>query len=302
MVPSDLTQIFGTLSIGFLASVGVVVLVWVWRGSFGDLAAWRAESVWKPFETVHASLLVIFVILIYAFGLIVEDISDHLTDRESTEIFETDVLNYAWFPYWQVRVLRPAQDYIFDDLFRRERDGYRLTGLGRAMFRHPHYVETTARLYEPEPGYFDALLEDPEAYLNAAGEREQRLGVAKRFARASYYPAKNWAYLQPTYFEELQAIQRRIDFSRTCFMVVSWFLFVMLLLVVFRCIRSRRTSDRGARLRREFDRVAVVAGVALALCLLTRLGYAYAQTNFDRRAIGYYVSYLDQDQASPSSD
>jgi acid phosphatase len=142
---------------------------------------------------------------------------------------------------------------------------------------------------------------DPKVYMN--------------FARKTYYLAKNWTYSQDNYYAELEGIQHRIDFSRSCFLIGTWTMFGMIVLILFKIVivlcgrgylfavnqwfpaqKNHLASAVAAWPsipRRFVVRTLVVAVSISLLCLITRTSYALAEQNFNERVFGYFATHLD---------
>lgn len=138
----------------------------------------------------------------------------------------------------------------------------------------------------------------------------------KSLIQSTYYRAKNWTYQDSNYFKELEGIQRRIDFCRSCAHVAAWtlcghftgLLGVLVLVPLFVFVRfvfdqysRRKETPYWMRLRdgyhweqlitRMFP-LLIVNGCILVVCIN---GYYFAEENFNERAFGYYRSQLEHE-------
>lgn len=150
-------------------------------------------------------------------------------------------------------------------------------------------------------------------------------------ASDTYYRAKNTLYREPTHFDELEEIQRRIDFSRS-FALLTLFLFLAALL--FLALESLWPGPGRVRHRIEVARHLLMGGswpsrpvrppmvaqqewdhrvqagrrflaVLPALLLLfvcARVAFAREEREFNVRAYGYFVTSHTDGSASPLAE
>jgi 5'-nucleotidase (lipoprotein e(P4) family) len=119
-----------------------------------------------------------------------------------------------------------------------------------------------------------------------------------------YYSAKNWAYQQPTYFAELEALQRHVDWARSLFLITSWMLVVGLGLGAAKSVLAAMfsSSDPEKPSRVEgvaWDRMVALSFGLLGVAILARLSHGHAELQFNERVFGYYQTHLTVDGPPP---
>ncbi len=217
--------------------------------------------------------------VVFAFGLMVQDISDHLTDTE----FRLGSYPLGSEGWHRLRVL------FADDEFRKVNALWE--NMGSQSVQLTRILESTyGSTADADVELFVANL---EKFVEERGREE-----AERYVNVLFYEAKNWAYSQPNYFGELQSIQRRIDLARSIYLLTAVGFIVGLLALVGCGVAWWRNSGKGrGAVRRQHDVCRVGRSVGAMLLVLLALGgltdYAYgrAQWYFNERAFGYYVSY-----------
>ncbi len=191
---------------------------------------------------------------------------------------------------------------LFNDLFSQKRELRRLISSDRFRADDRSFVD---EFYDEPISYVDNLQFEHGAtwYRN---ESDKRVKVATTIVNKTYYLAKNWAYSQDQYFDELEFIQRRIDFSRSCFLIGSWTLAIVVVATTLRLmsfvVPRMRASWRDWRVPQYslsgcvaslLLRTLIASASCIILCALTREEYALAENNFNERAFGYFVTHLD---------
>ena len=272
----DIQEVFGATTVGLGAFAVVcatyLLLNWLWCLAVGRR---RFHRVTLPaINGVHASIC---FPVVFAFGLMVQDVSDHLTDTE---------FRFGSYPlgsegWHRLRVL------FADDKFQE------VNALWKNMGSQSVHLERILKSTYESTEDVDLFLADLGKFVEKRCHR-----LAERYINAIFYEAKNWAYSQSGHFSELQSIQRRIDFARSIYLLAAVALVVALVVLAGCAVALRRNSGvgRGA-VRRRSEVLRVRRGVGVAILVLFAVGgltdYAYgrAQWYFNERAFGYYVSY-----------
>lgn len=178
----------------------------------------------------------------------------------------------------------------------------RLTGLGKDVFGTEGFLNVAQSVLGQPTGTDDylAFLREPVAWLNATMDGEgnpepARWEKATACVNVLYYHAKNWCYMQDTLYDELESIQRRIDFSRSCFHVCMLAVAVVVSVLAVLSVKPlfppwRREEIRGWL--RYAGRSGVVLTLLVMVCLCCRYGYLFSEANFNERAFGYYLSHV----------
>lgn len=148
--------------------------------------------------------------------------------------------------------------------------------------------------------------------------------TVRAVAREAYYRSKNTVYRDRSYFEELQEIQRRIDFARslailTCMLLVASFLVLAARLasvvLPFGRLQNLWTSMRGAppatpsppadedagQLQyRAFLRWVGIWAVLMTLFFTAGFAYGREEIEFNRRSFGYFLTMETDGSPSPA--
>ena len=275
----NLQEVFGAATVGLLA-LGVLSLV-PWLLTRPDVSYVRYW--WKSFRRMGRtpSLLVVSVPFVFGFGLIIQDFTDNLTDSEyKGTLFVAEL---------QHRILGSEGDHRVKLLFR---DGEE-TGLWNNISSELGYISRILhRTYPQKADEVRKFLQSPAEFTKR--NRDQALS----FVNTVYYEAKNWAYAQDTYFDELESIQRRIDFSRSTFLVATWGIAGILLVSLFVFARLY-FQDPKTTMKSEFaKRFAKVLVLLMLVSFFGCVGYDRSETNFNERAFGYFFSHLRPEMSS----
>ncbi|MEZ5939905.1 MAG: HAD family acid phosphatase [Planctomycetaceae bacterium] len=313
MIPGNLLDVFVALTLGLLTlGIGTMIL-WVFDRNHltytkyvRDLSTIPPGNFWG----------VVFVLGTYGFGLLIEDFTDHLTDTDT---------EYAWYDpqLLQQRVLKQESEHRFWTLFKRSADGTIVpTGLGEEVLADESYVSKIAGDYPFEVE--DGKLNVPDDFV---------LNHGYDYVNPLYYDAKNWCYRQDNYFTELERIQDRIDFSRSCFLVASWGLFALFIFTLIDCITVaiaqrplpyahmfrlllRKSSVDpvddglvglgGADWKNAYDlqfwtRLSKFTAFLILVLTLGLTGYFHAEQVFNERAFGYHVSWRKENANSTTN-
>jgi hypothetical protein len=284
MMPQDVQEIFGATAVG-ASSLAVALFLVYWGLRLFDKPLFVPATCMAALHENQGAALALFFPLVFGFGLIVQDSADHLTDsaygrgaRRVSKILEPAFV-------LQRCLLGSEGDYRLAVLFDDERQSP--SALWRHVAAKPADVEV---ILTRTCRHRHDCATDVESFIHDIADfKKKKRDDAVGFANAIFYEAKNWAYGRASYFDELQSIQRRIDFARSFFFVISSGLLAFLLFTVigFLC----QWKKQGVRV---LCRAAVMAVAAILLCLIVSDGYANASRNFNERALGYYFSHRHQ--------
>lgn len=309
MIPEDLSEVFGVLSVGILAVSISLVFYWLLMGTRFSFRDWITKLGLRPEGNVEALM---FVLVAYALGLIVGDITDHLTDTDSEYSWGTPMALQQSF-LGKESSLRMKTLVRLDS----EKKQWKLRALGRELFsNHTAAIKqiigtntVAKRRFAAEP---IAFLNDKKTNYDSRGEIASEsesssdydsTRLFQRYTNQLYYDFKNWAYREVgNHFRELESIQRRIDFTRSCFLLASWSLFVLVPILIIGLIWLDRIHQGIAKIhdsevapstrRKQVLRITILSGSLILTCVITRLGYIHAEEVFNERAFGYRVSSL----------
>lgn len=353
----DLTQIFSSLSVGvvFLVTLStffVTLLIpghrwYVFLDKIKKVASKSQESAFTSFF-----LTTVFIPLLYGSGLLIQDYTDYLTDRESGGIrYECDIqkiwkkeVNFlnkdTW---WRIVNLSNIQRLCLGDegelraksllnedaaklnSLRSDKNEFTvsLNGLGRSLKYSGINVfpETKNRMCgtsnktfivlndvncdDEQTKCFNKILKNYNDKKDNKDLNVYSLSELEKEINALYYRAKNWSYrVIDNHYKELEEIQRRIDFSRSVFLVISFGLFLTLiaimcrtacyLLVLIYRFKSNSTLIIKSDLHNIKSKYMVIFPLLIAMIFLiyiTSYGYRNAERVYNERVFGYYSSY-----------
>ena len=302
MIPTGLQDIFGTLSVGLLCVAAFTGLFWVGSNSEMKFRDWY-QSLWFKPNKEGFVLPLVFFFGIYAIGLIGQYLTDHLTDseRSSTPVWPAGPIKLHEESYHRISALFSEFEY--------PKNGgacLELSGLGREVFSRDLWREripTSVGNKKISERLYLSLSEKPQVASKACSkgtyfdiDKEGLVAVVNSY----YYMAKNWSYSQNTYFDELQGIQRSLDFLRSGMLVAAWALILVplsLLVSLWRWRPSGNLAESLEQAKFAFRRVAMRAFV-LSFCLYSisysaHLGWERAEISFNERALGYFSTAID---------
>lgn len=303
MGPGDFQNVFGALSVGLLAVLSGASLHWIASAEREHLYRWITRRRWIP---RNAQSTFFIVLIMYCVGVLVQDFTDHLTDTEYHPLLDLHI----YPPKLQQAILGSEEDLRFYALvrYRRNEGKWVLTGLGREVL-------TTDKKFVIDAADDDvkkAFLKEPSVFMARSDDDSAK--VAKGFVCKLYYQAKNWAYNNPNYFMELEDIQRRIDFTRSSFLISTWTiigLLILLVLILLEQLFNVRITPKLLFLasNRKFHvtpqqnqlRVLKTLAVVTAIGVISRSGYRNSENNFNERCFGYFVSHASATEITNSS-
>lgn len=125
--------------------------------------------------------------------------------------------------------------------------------------------------------------------LSKESEQPVNLSDLKGAASGLYYHAKNTVYLKPTYYDDMQQVQTRIDFVRA-FTVGSFFLFLAAIVCgVVAGIRSRVGANTEPSSQLKLRAFLLIP--CFYVCFLGgRFVFAWEEVEFDKLAYGYFTT------------
>ena len=130
---------------------------------------------------------------------------------------------------------------------------------------------------------------------------ENKIKELQFAVKGIYYVAKNRVYRESNYFNELQDIKTRVDFSSSLGLICLIYAICYLLLGVISLFPSRWTSKLGqAREKRS-----LIAGLFVAYLigiLLTGISFRSETKNYNLRVFGYYTSIIADNKEGKTID
>jgi acid phosphatase len=320
MIPSEIQEIFGAMIVGITSLLIFGVACWILVSPKDSFFQWIFKGKNKLQERLYALILLLFA---FGLGLIVQDFTDQLTD--SSEYIPNKSLLINKVSKIQRNILCSEGELRFRTLIKKERGVYGLRVLGKDIFLgrsdHVHF------LVQPKEGEDYEFLADPKLFLNGSRNQNEkknylkdRLEKAEGIINKIYHPSKNWVYSQPTYYDEMEKIQRRIDFSRSIFILASWaiiyiflatlgsLLFRVMKIAPFAKLTGQLSKGNNAKIltpinyRKLLYRSLIALLLFSIMCIISLFGYHHAEEIFNERCFGYYSSHLQRETWIKSSD
>ncbi len=303
MLGGSFQEIFGSLTIGIIITSIAFFLIyqvnglraWIPRKPFFDWALSHLERI----RSTGNSTLVVGLILIYAVGQLIEDVSDNLIDNRDSLGGISRVLSSTV----------PSEPNIrLKTIVNFSESGTELTKLGDELFQEKGLLQEAILKVESKIHVDqDSLLNYPEFYLGGQDEHQFRTLGIQRIINSIYFRAKNWCYSQDNYFQELELIQARVDFSRSTYVILIFFLLVSLLVLILQSIfLVRRKKPLAGELKKqknvERKQVLYCILIALSFIFISRFAYVITEQNFDKRAVGYYLSHVEENKGNTQLD
>lgn len=290
-----LQGIVETLIIGGCFLLGIELLLVKMFGS-GYLRGLKSI---QPQSALLSNALMVAVS--FAAGILLEDVSNRIIDGsqdlEKLVFFWRDEAN------WEELYVIPSEERIranvlFEDreITIRPADGGKEQAIVKASLREGLGSELQDRRV------FSRYFPD----LGVAAERDGWLDWESALVLSSrlYYLAKCKVYYAETYFDEMQTIQSRIDFTRALLAMVFILMLFALLLGLIKLIKPSAggsptrmvPQSTGTTMVREeiterrilLRRSSLYLAFLLVCALLARIAFVAEEEEFDRRAYGYF--------------
>lgn len=319
----NLTDLFAALAVGVAAVAGACAAVWVFRRKQRSYIAWMKQVVVQGVHTDRALLIVgtaLFLVL-YAISILVQDLTDHLVDSE----YASSIAPLRWTR----ELLGSEGSHRLAALMSVGRESYELRGLGREVFGN----EVLMDMVRTQLGIRESPADPRNQFIELARsagtlpvpkdrrQAEVELQAAKGVVSTLYYRAKNWLLGHPVYSIEMNGLQRRIDITRSMFLVACGSLMLLVVLLLGACLRAgvplsgrqlgqrllRRPVRKNPRRRPFLRRRLRIYGlrslrpalVLVSIAVLCVVAYARAENNFNERAFGYYSSHVHDTTFGP---
>lgn len=346
---SDLTLIFSSLSVGVIFTLVILVffitlLVPGYKWSIFIIRVNRLNGAMKNSSLTPFMLSTILLPLLYGSGLLIQDFTDYLTDKEfeSTHryICDFNILVNSEIKFLSIpkiclgdegelraKSLLKEKYYSLEEV-REDVNFVQINGLANSLIKganikflpdsqvyaKPQYLEKNIKsgvvlLYDIdcEDDECSGAIRDKFTSDKESGFPAYSLKEFEKNVNILYYEAKNWAYREiDNHYSELEEIQRRIDFSRSVFLVLIYgvasvllaFTFRLLYYISYLMIRLARAENVSLRLdvfyiTKKYKLVTPVWIVMIVFCFITSAGYRNAEKVYNERVFGYYSSYCN---------
>ncbi|MGB5008558.1 MAG: hypothetical protein WBO39_16585 [Ferruginibacter sp.] len=305
MIDIKFAEIFSILGVGILVTITLVYFFFLAQKLFNirrhnknPFFVWLKEILKNNYR--DSGYAIVSAILVYSTGVLTQDLTDHMTDSENN-------LNPIISFVKNVNLLNNEGELRKASLVE---NNTKLTGLGREVFKntreilHIDSAKTIKFFNDPTqvPGYWE---EHGTGIMDTADLKNAFMDLIGGI----YYTSKNWCYLKAEPIrKELDAIQERIDFSRSV-CIVSFFGLMGIILIYLAYYVYEQFKKKSSRFkiitvfrindivrRREIHKKVFYPTrsvlILLLLIYISRICYSAAEKNFNERAMGYYVSHL----------
>ena len=279
-----LTEIFGECLVGLL-----LLLIFDYLIKFSGLKkylqnksplfkSFRLSKLSKSFPTAIFSVL---VIVTYGLGTLFHVLTYSLarnTEFEFQKYTKAIIIGNLFSHEIERR---------FDVLFEECDEGfcYKKTNLGSDLLTISYVKEMLKNRYKDEASGCKKIGEEITNFLHQ--DTVEWNTKTRQYANFLYYQAKNWAFHQETYFQELRTIELRTSFSRSMFYVLLLWIIVILTKFILGKVKrmiylSKDHKNRGPDLFLFL----------IILFLLFLSGYAQRKSDieFNKRVFGYFAS------------
>ena len=283
----DIQAIFSETTVGLSALTILFYLFWWWFGRDQNKSYLKyCLDTCRSISQVVAVSLFFFV---YGLGLVIHDTADLVAEKYNT-VSETSIGGFfAKIPILHV-LLSSEGDRRVAVLFDKECNAH---SLWTSILSEKDYVKTLLERIHEDPLAIEEFLENNTRNCNTEGN-------AEKYVNTIYYDAKNWAYMQDTYYAELAMIQHRIDFAR-CISLVAFCSASIMVFSFFLCLALRfqppifSRALSGAQKRksvRSLPHKLIAIIVLVVFSYFSSEGFQAAEKHFNQRTLGYYYSYL----------
>lgn len=283
----DIQAIFGETTVGLFALTFILYLCWWFARDQNKSYLTFCLDIFKSVSQVMAVALFFFV---YGLGLLIHDATDLVADMSRGKVCNVPIL---------CTLLSSEEDRRIEVLFKNQD---KPTGLWISILSERRYVRgLLERIHQKDGKNVEDFLKCEEKCFPKSDQEYGKTIVEyrKKYVNTIYYDAKNWAYMQPTYYNELEMIQYRSDFAR-CMSLLAFCYAVLSL--IFACFLLPNLFSSNLQKRKSVSslgRKLIVIAVLFILSYAASEGFQTAERHFNMRTFGYYYSYLRTKEICP---
>lgn len=236
-------------------------------------------------------LISVFAVFIFGLGLIIQDTADKYTD--TSVCGKKDSKNIVIRLNNHFKILKNEFDLRFNTLLNVENGKFKLNSLGTCIFKYADFlISTNHNFTEEQKKFLNYANKNPFDYVSEEFTKDD---IAK-VTSTVYYRSKNWAFSQPTYYDELRNLQNRVDFSRSILLIstltIVGLIIAFLFSIVPMIIKTKQKNTSFTK-KNHFKNLIIFLLILFIIGWLSRTGYDNSERNFNERVIGYYVTFLD---------
>jgi hypothetical protein len=281
----DFGQMSQTIAIGALTFFGIVLItfdVGKVHTVIKDILLWKDVKPWiKELRFLSSA---VFLALIFALGILIEDVSKDLAARPKSILSMSRGDRYLETAFPSEQSVRAKMVYELES----ETDEFFRLSPGRIMLEmlrfdvFSHQIDSMSQRLNR---HFHQHIDDYENQ-NVRYTRED-VRVLEAATIFVYYHAKNTLYGKATYFEELGKIGSRLDFARSL-LLLGIFLFGAGL-IHFLWVFMNWSFHKQPRPRLSL-RIPVLLLFFVLVWLSGRTAYNAEQNNLNSRVWGYFAT------------
>jgi hypothetical protein len=278
----ELKHLGQILAIGGLIVFGFFHLISLISPSWRTKATFLSANGQKLYESA------VILALVFAAGILADDTSQIISVQRWQSTAFYDLLdrgkklllkNLFEVDHHEKEVIHIKPQPLYEDL-------QNITHKDKTFIKYYEQVKTILKLNET-----------PENQYKISGEEIAALEAA---VRSMYYAAKNIVYRNGNYFNELQEIKTRVDFTRSLVIVCVIYLPCYLVLGVWCFLPDKLSSIIGAaRAKRNLILALILLyGVGIFLA-----GYSWKieERSYNLRVFGYYASIVAENEKPPAA-
>lgn len=314
MFGNSIQELFGSLSVGLIFCFFSLYILYYLKNTIyceqydrKNLIEYYSDK-FKDFNSTNTALSLFLFIFIYAVGIVIEDVTDHLTDSDESKMWHLSNIECLLGSEEEYRckvLVKNETDKCKGDFIFRER-----TDLGKLVFSNATLIQDVYAKYVRSKPSDSFKVQD---HLDTCGQPHDE--ELSELINHLYFKAKNWCYAQDNHFQELELIQNRIDFSRSTAILSIFFMTLIVLLSGFQSVRFCIASNLSKKISKEengneellshyssqrdtilwlLKKNLLTLIFLIGILLLSITSYAITEQNFNDRAFGYYFSYIDE--------
>jgi hypothetical protein len=311
----DLQELFGTFTVGILFLVSFIYLYFLlmifWRLVFKlnlNLTYNFLDFIYNFFRLKidqFRLLSLASIIIIFTTGEIIQINTGQYSDsRKNKQDFLPSIAYTMDF----------FDDFKSNDLMRFDilfqgfdsiSSGYyfTVTPLGHEIFSHPKIVDFIT----------ESRKNDPSNYIRYISFLKRKILSTQEFSKVYvskidstslrflfddcskvYYLAKNWAYSKSNYFNELEKIKSRADFLRSCVLLTSWVVVIILFLSICMLLPYfNRFNLKSLQITQLVFRLLAFPLLYFLIFISSMTGFKLSSDNYNKRIFGYFNSEYD---------
>ncbi|MFT3909814.1 MAG: hypothetical protein QM737_10345 [Ferruginibacter sp.] len=307
MIDLKLFDIFATICVGFFTIILIIFFYFMFNKLFvrdrfneKEFTKWLFENLLSK-DIKGTGYVLLGSIFIYFFGIMAGDLTDRMTDSNNFKEKNYVLKELHWFSKIP-NVGRLRKQSLIDS----DED---LTTLGTSVFHSSSLVKKANNIMNTH-FFLDS------SYTSLVPTKQMQDSVKKyvvkpdenkdsdfdKFISLLFYASKNWCYSKEHEpLNELKSIQNRIDLSRSIVLLTAvaiqlmlLFMLVFFIFFIKRIFREDKDDSEKIYLRTIRNIFYRATLLLIVILFLSKECYKICQLSYNKRAFGYYVSYLEE--------